>query len=208
LTQQIPGRRIDLAAPEQSLMLLKATGMVPHSGGRRFKKDTDYYNTLFRWIEAGAPDDAATLPQVTAISLVPDKVAFNPKDKPTQVVAKYSDGSSRVVNQLALYLTNNKTTADISDAGLVTPGKRGDTFVFARFAKFTTGAEIIVLPPGKFKWPKIAANNYIDELVYAKLRNLRILPSAPATDEQFLRRAYLDLIRRPPTESHHTTFTT
>ena len=208
LTQQIPGRRIDLAAPDQSLMLLKATGMVPHSGGRRFKKDTDYYNTLFRWIEAGAPDDAATLPQVTGISLVPDKVVFNPKDKPKplQVVAKYTDGSSRVVNELALYLTNNKTTADISDAGLVTPGKRGDTFVFARFAKFTTGAEIIVLRPGKFKWPKIAANNYIDDLVYAKLKNLRIVPSALSSDEEFLRRASLDLVGLPPTPEEYDRF--
>ena len=209
LTQQIPGRRIDLSVPDQSLMLLKATGMVPHSGGRRFKKDTAYYSTLLRWIEAGAPDDAANVPQVTGISLVPDKVVFNPKDKPKplQVVAKYSDGATRVVNQLALYLTNNKSTADISDAGLVTPGKRGDTFVFARFAKFTTGAEIIVLPPGKFKWPKLASNNYIDDLVYAKLKNLRILPSAITTDEEFLRRASLDLIGLPPTPEDYDRFT-
>jgi hypothetical protein len=189
-------------------MLLKATGMVPHSGGRRFKKDTDYYSTLLRWIEAGAPDDAANVPQVTGISLVPDKVVFNPKDKPKplQVVAKYSDGTTRVVNQLALYLTNNKTTADISDAGVVTPGKRGDTFVFARFAKFTTGAEIIVLPPGKFKWPKLASSNYIDDLVYAKLKNLRIVPSALATDEEFLRRASLDLVGLPPTPEEYDRF--
>ncbi len=65
------------------------------------------------------------------------------KSQPLQVVAKYSDGSTRVVNDYALYLTNNKTTADIDDKGLVTAGKSGDTFVFARFAKFTTGAEII-----------------------------------------------------------------
>src|SRR5207245_2953263 len=79
LTQQMVGRRIDLAVPEQSLLLMKATGMVPHSGGRRFKPDTEYYNTLLRWIQAGAPDDAANVPQVAGISLVPDKVVFNGK---------------------------------------------------------------------------------------------------------------------------------
>src|SRR5689334_4582361 len=185
LTQQIVGRRVDLAEPAQSLLLLKAIGAVAHTGGRRFKPDSDYYKTLLRWIEAGAPDDAATVPTVTGISLVPDKVVFSGKEKrrPLQVVAKYSDGTTRVVNHLALYLTNNKATADIDDQGTVTAGKRGDTFVFARFAKYTVGAEIIVLPPGKFKWPKLAANNYVDQLVYAKLKNLRILPSAPATDE-------------------------
>src|SRR5215467_7080345 len=54
LTQQMVGRRIDLAEPAQSLLLLKATGMVPHTGGRRIKPDSDYYKTLLRWIEAGA----------------------------------------------------------------------------------------------------------------------------------------------------------
>jgi Protein of unknown function (DUF1549)/Protein of unknown function (DUF1553) len=208
LTQQIPGRRIDFAAPEQSLLLLKATGIVPHSGGRRFKPESEYYSTLLHWIQAGAPDDSATVPQITSIALVPDKVVFTGKErnKPLEVVAKYSDGSSREVNNLALYLTNNKTTADIDDKGVVTPGKRGDTFVFARFAKFTTGAEIIVLPPGKFKWPKEPENNYIDALIDAKLKNLRILPSAVASDEIFLRRAYLDLIGLPPKPEDYFAF--
>src|SRR6516165_5298944 len=74
LTQQVVGRRIDLAAPAQSLLLLKATGMVPHTGGRRIKPDSDYYKTLLRWIEAGAPDDPPGAPTVTGVSLVPDKV--------------------------------------------------------------------------------------------------------------------------------------
>ncbi len=208
LTQQIPGRRIDFAAPDQSLLLLKAIGAVPHTGGRRFKPDSEYYNTLLHWIQLGAADDAANVPQITGIALVPDKVVFTGKEKnkPLEVVAKYSDGSSRVVNNLALYLTNNKTTADIDDKGLVTPGKRGDTFVFARFAKFTTGAEIIVLPPGKFKWPKEPAYNYIDTVIDDKLKNLRILPSALASDEVFLRRAYLDLIGLLPKPEEYSAF--
>jgi hypothetical protein len=208
LTRELPGRRIDLAVPRQSLLLMKATGMVPHSGGRRFKPDSDLYRTLLRWIEAGAPDDAAGAAQVTGISLVPDKVVFNPKEKPRplQVIAKYSDGSSRPVNELALYMANNKAVADIDDAGTVTPGKAGDTFVFARFARYTVGAEITVLPPGKFKWPKEVPANYIDEAVDAKLRNLRILPSAIATDEQFLRRVYLDVIGLPPSREDHDRF--
>jgi hypothetical protein len=208
LTRELPGRRIDLAVPRQSLLLMKATGMVPHSGGRRFKPDSDLYRTLLRWIEAGAPDDASGAAQVTGISLVPDKVVFNPKEKPRplQVIAKYSDGSSRPVNELALYMANNKAVADIDDAGTVTPGKAGDTFVFARFARYTVGAEITVLPPGKFKWPKEVPANYIDEAVDAKLRNLRVLPSAIATDEQFLRRVYLDVIGLPPSREDHDRF--
>jgi hypothetical protein len=210
ITQQIVGRRIDLAAPEHSLLLLKAIGAVPHSGGRRFKKDSEYYQTLLRWVQAGAPDDAETVPSVTGIALVPDRIVFSGKlkSKPLQVVAKYSDGTSRVVNNLALYLTNNKATADISDQAVVTAGTKGDTFVFARFSKYTTGAEIIVLPEDKhFKWPKIAYTSYIDQLVDAKLKYLRILPSGLCTDEEFLRRAYLDIIGVPPTLEEYQKFT-
>ncbi len=208
LTKQVPGRRVDLAVPAQSLLLLKATGMVPHSGGRRFKPDTEYYTTLLRWIQEGAQDDTANVPQVTGISFVPDKVVFAPKQKgrPLQVVAKYSDGTTRNVNPLALFLTNNKTTADIDEKGLVTPGTRGSTFVFARFARFTVGAEIIVLPPGKFNWPKLPENNYIDTVVDARLKYLRIVPSGVATDEQYLRRVYLDLIGLPPGQAEYERF--
>jgi hypothetical protein len=135
-------------------------------------------------------------------------VVFSGKDRkrPLQVVAKYSDGASRVVNQLALYLTNNKNTADIDEHGVVTGGKRGDTFVFARFAKYTVGAEVTVLPDGKFKWPKTRSANYIDDLVYAKLQKLRMLPSAIADDEQYLRRAYLDTIGLPPATEEYRRF--
>jgi Protein of unknown function (DUF1549)/Protein of unknown function (DUF1553) len=214
LTQQMVGRRIDLAVPEQSLLLMKASGMVPHSGGRRFKPDSELYKTLLHWIRQGAQDDAENVPQVTGITLVPDKVIFSGKEtsgkkakKPLQVIAKYSDGTSRPVNRLALYLTNNKATADIDDQGLVTAGKRGDTFVFARFAKYTVGAEIIVLPNDKhFKWPKIPANNYIDQIVDTKLQQLRIVPSALSTDEQFLRRIYFDLIGLPATPKEYQSF--
>ena len=120
------------------------------------------------------------------------------------MIAKYSDGTSKPVNNLALYLSNNKAVADIDDRGSVTAGRNGGTFVFARFAKYTTGAEIIVLPkdtPGKpkFKWPVTPENNYVDELVNAKLKKLHIVPSGVCSDEDFVRRAYLDLIGLPPT---------
>jgi hypothetical protein len=209
LTQQIVGRRIDLAVPEQSLLLLKATGMVPHSGGRRFKNDSELYQTLLRWIQQGAPDDKENTATVTGIALVPEKVVLSGKvtKQPLQLVARYSDGTSRPVNRLALYLTNNKATADIDDNGLVTAGKRGDTFVFARFAKYTAGAEVIVLPQDKhFKWPKVVETNYIDQVVDAKLQQLRIVPSGVAPDDEFVRRVYFDLIGLPPTPEEFRAF--
>jgi hypothetical protein len=208
ITRQVPGRRIDLAKPEQSLLLLKAVGAVPHSGGRRFKPDSAYYNTLLRWIQAGAPDDSQTVPQVTGLTLSPAHFVFSgrAKQQPLQAIASYSDGSTRVVNNLALYFSNNKNAADIDDHGVVTGGKPGDTWVFARFARFTAGAEIAVLSPEPFTWRKIPEANYIDRDIDARLKNLHILPSAPAGDEEFVRRAYLDLIGLLPAPAEFEKF--
>ncbi len=125
----------------------------------------------------------------------------------TTVTARYSDGSSRDVTSLARFSSNNTTTAAIDENGLVTAGRRGDTFVFARFNRFTIGAEVIVLPTDSgFRWPDVKPNNYIDELVFERLKKLHLAPSELCTDEQFLRRAFLDLIGLPPTADEYRKF--
>src|SRR3954462_7958739 len=40
------GRRVNTAIPEQSLILRKATGAVPHTGGEVFDKKSEYYQIL------------------------------------------------------------------------------------------------------------------------------------------------------------------
>jgi hypothetical protein len=40
LTRELATRRINLALPAESLVLTKATGQVPHTGGTRFKPDS------------------------------------------------------------------------------------------------------------------------------------------------------------------------
>ncbi len=202
LTQQIVSRRVDVAEPEKSLVLLKATGKVPHTGGELFKKDSDYYRTILRWIDAGAPDDSANVPEPVAIEISPNKIVFDGHDpsRKTTVSARYSDGTTRDVTRLARFFSNNKTTAEIDDDGLVKAGKPGDTNVFARFSRFNIGAEVIVFPQGDgYKWPGLVPKNYIDGKVFDRLQKLHLLPSELCGDETFLRRVYLDLIGLPPT---------
>ena len=50
-----------------------------------------------------------------------------------------------------------------------------------------------------FVWKDPPANNYIDELVAAKLKRTQTAPSELSTDAEFIRRAYLDLLGLPPT---------
>src|SRR5262245_46950913 len=173
LTREQPGRRINLSLPEESLLIEKATGAVPHTGGQRLKVGDHLYKDLIRWMEAKTPLDAATIPTPTALEIYPPKAVLDGKGSTQQMVvrAKYSDGTVRDVTPLALFLSNNDTSAKISADGLVTAGDRGEAFVMARFATFTVGAQVITLPKGvKFTWPAdVKDNNYIDTLVHAKL---------------------------------------
>src|SRR5947209_684034 len=209
LTHEISARRINLAIPQESLILEKATGKVPHTGGTRFKEDSELYQTLVRWLEAGAPPDPANVPTPVSLELLPPNAVLDGKGTSQRVVvrAKYSDGSERDVTSLALFLSNNDTSATISPEGVVTAGDRGEAFVMARFATFTVGAQIIVLPKGlQFTFPQISEKNYIDTLVNNKLKKLRVAPSELCTDEAFLRRAYIDIIGVLPTAEEYQRF--
>ena len=209
ITQEIIGRRLNLAAPEQSLLLEKATGSVPHTGGRLFGKDSSYYRTLLQWIESGAPDDAVDVPETVGLELSSDRFVFDQQGgrDEVRVVAIASDGSRRDVTSLARFHSNNASVATIDSDGHLASTGPGDTNVFARFSRFATGAEVIVLPSEEgFRWPDPPANNYIDEIVFDRLNKLRIAPSDLCDDETFLRRATLDLAGRPPTINEYHTF--
>src|SRR5436305_13337284 len=55
LLYDLSGRRFNRAEPGRSLMLAKPTQQVPHGGGMRFDKDSDYYKTVHKWIAQGVP---------------------------------------------------------------------------------------------------------------------------------------------------------
>jgi len=211
LTRELNGRRINLALPAESLLMEKAAGKVPHTGGQRIKEGDAHWQTLMRWLEAGAPSDPADLPTPTDVELYPRNAVLDGKGSSQQMVvrARYSDGSVRDVTSQALFLSNNDTSATITPDGQVTAGERGEAFVMARFATFTVGAQVIVLPKGlQFSFPSVHENNYIDTLVNAKLKKLRITPSELCTDETFLRRAYLDIVGLLPAVEEYQRFMT
>jgi hypothetical protein len=210
ITRELGPRRINLAVPEESLMVEKSIGAVPHTGGKRFELDSEYCQVLIRWLAAGAPRDASAPPAVVGVDLYPPAIVLEGEGAAQQFIARarYADGSDRDITHLATFLSNNDNSAPITTDGLVKAAARGEAFVMARFDTHTVGNQILVLPGGmEFTAPELAAgSNYIDELVASKLNKLRILPSALCTDEEFLRRATLDLTGRLPTEVDHDAF--
>ena len=201
LTQEIVGRRVNLATPEESLILSKATAQVPHGGGERFKPESALYRTLLDWLNAGAPKDKTNVASVVGLEIMPRQVVLEGKDAVQKLVVRalYSDGSDRDVTSLAVFFSNNETAAKIGEQGLVTSGQRGEAFVMARFATHTVGSQVIVVPLGSrvsvAEWPE---NNYIDHHVHAKLKKLRMTPSPLCDDATFIRRAYLDIVGSLP----------
>lgn len=209
LTREINGRRINIALPAESLMMEKAAGRVPHTGGQRFKEGDEYWNTLLRWLDAGAPLDPPTIATPVSMEVFPKRAVLDGKGATQRLIvrAKYSDGTDRDVTHLARFLSNNDNSAPITEDGLVTAQNRGEAFLMARFATFTIGSPFVVLPKMiKFDFPNTPQNNYVDTLVHKKLRDLRIAPSELCTDEAFVRRAYIDIIGLLPSPEEFDRF--
>ena len=209
ITREVSGRRLNLALPAESLILQKATGSVVHTGGKRFDANSDLYKTLLRWIEEGAQGDPPNVPTVTGVELLPKQLLLEGENTTQQMTvrARYSDGSVRDVTQLAVFMGNNDPTAKVSPEGMVTAGQRGEAFIMARFATFTVGSGVVVIPKDlKFQFPEVREVNYIDKDIDDKLRRLRIAPSGMCSDEEFIRRVYIDTIGLLPTVEEHDRF--
>uniref|UniRef100_A0A7C4LLP4 DUF1549 domain-containing protein n=1 Tax=Schlesneria paludicola TaxID=360056 RepID=A0A7C4LLP4_9PLAN len=208
LTRELPGRRINLADPEQSLLVQKALGEVPHTGGQRLQRGTAHFETVMAWLVGGAEPDPQDTPRPVSLTVLPHDAVFARRGEAQQLVvlAEFSDGTDRDVTDLAVFLSNNEGVATVTDEGLVTGTGPGAAFIMARFDQFTQGAFIVVRPGTDYRFPELAANNVIDELVFARLRELHITPSELCTDEVFVRRAFIDLLGLLPTEAEWATF--
>jgi hypothetical protein len=211
LTHELNGRRINLAMPAESLLIEKACGKVPHTGGKKINEGDEYYQTLMRWLEADAPMDAPTVATPVSLEVYPPSAVLDGKGERQRMVvrAKYSDGTDRDVTTTSLFLSNNDNAAKILSEGdgSVTGSERGEAFIMARYFTFTIGVPFITLPKGvQFTATPGAELNYVDTLINTKLKKLRIEPSGVCDDPTFLRRVYLDITGVLPTPEEYATF--
>ncbi len=198
------GRRVFPAAPEQSLLLQKPAGLVPHGGGKKIVVGDVHYETLLRWLQSGMPRTPANEPKLERISVFPNErlLTFG-EEQQLIVTAHYADGTTRDVTPLTIFQSNENVLAAVDAAGKVKAGPLpGEAAVTARFMEKFAICNILIPQPRVVAgdlYDKLPRNNFIDDLVWAKLRKLNIVPSPPAKETTYLRRVYLDTIGRLPT---------
>ncbi len=201
ITRENFGRRINLALPDDSLMLEKSAGRVPHTGGERFTSSSQSYQTMVKWLKAGAPKDPTTVAKVIGLEIHPTQSVLEGAgaSQRLNVRAIYSDGTDRDVTDMASYMSSNDGAAKVGATGMITADKRGEAFVLARYEDFSVGSQVLVIPKdAKFEFPKVPENNYIDTLVNNKLKKIRITPSDICDDATYLRRITLDIVGKLP----------
>jgi hypothetical protein len=201
LTDDLESRRFNRAVPEESLMLLKPAGAVPHVGGMIMKPGEPYYELLRLWISEGVKLDRES-PRVASIDILPKSPVLPlPGVKQQMVVlATYADGNVRDVTAEAFIESSNTEVATHDKQGLITAVRRGEAAIMARYEGSYVATTMVVMGDRSgYAWQPVEEYNWIDTLVYEKLRDVKVLPSAVCTDEEFVRRLHLDLTGLPPT---------
>lgn len=210
ITRHAGGRRITPADPGRSLLLTKPTGAVPHKGGVRLEVGSDDYRVLAEWIAAGQPTPSDDDPRIERLEILPESVVLKPGESQQLVVrAHFTDGHASDVTGWARFTATDGTVVKVDDHGKATVTGHGESSISAGYLAQNVVATIRVpyesgVPDAVFA--NAPRSNFIDDLVLAKLQTLRIPPSPPATDAEFLRRIYLDTIGLPPTPDEVRSF--
>ncbi len=195
------GRRTDPVRPNDSMILQKAICAAPHEGGQRFSRSSYEYSLLRRWIAEGLRFDSEGAPRLAKLEVSPRQaILVEPMDSVRlEVKATFSDGTVRDVTRLATFDPSNLLTV-VDATGIAHRKSDGETTILVRYLNKQATVQLAFVParPG-FVWQPPAETNYIDHLVFDKLKLLRVQPSERCSDVVFLRRVYLDLIGGLPT---------
>ncbi len=208
LVKEARGRRLFPASPDNSLLLLKATGTMAHAGGKRMEIGSDEYKLVRRWIAAGMPFGEKTDPTVVKITLYPDQRIMTRQNKQQfAVYAHYSDGTVEDITRRAQYESNDTEISVVDTAGTVrTLEMSGEAAIMARYQghvnTFRATVPLGVPVPAYTFEPKTV----VDQHTANKWKQLGLVPSELCTDEMFIRRVYLDIAGTLPAPAQVTAF--
>lgn len=208
LLKETAGRRLNRNIPDASLILLKATGQVPHEGGQRTAVGSPEYQILRNWIIAGARLDAVEKSNVTRMIVTPATHTAKPKDRfALKAEVAFADGSMEDVTGLCVFDVGSRDVAEVDSKGRVDILGIGDTSIIVRYPG-QVGMATLVVTPGKAAtdFPAIQEHNFIDKHILARLKALDIHPSNICDDATFLRRVTLDVTGALPTPDEIRTF--
>ncbi|MBM3997874.1 MAG: DUF1549 domain-containing protein, partial [Planctomycetes bacterium] len=195
LVKENRGRRLFPASPDNSLLLLKATGIMAHAGGKRMDEGSDEYKLIRRWIASGTPYGNEKDPSVTKITVSPEhRILSRSNRQQFTVTAHYSDGTTQDVTQRAQYESNDTEIAVVEGAALVRSLElSGEAAIMARYLGQVAVFRATVPLGAKIPDYKFEERTVVDKYTVKKWKELGIVPSELSGDEQFIRRVYLDL---------------
>jgi hypothetical protein len=201
LTRDVLSRRVDTVHPDSSLLLLKASGQVPHGGGMLFNKESWQYQVFREWIANGAPWKKGS-GEVVSVQVTPPEVPFTRGGESVRlkVLARFADGAEEDITPFCDFRINDDAVADVTNLGVVSSRRPGDTAVVVAYRGQVLPVRVLVPyeAPAGFAYPKVPEVNFIDREVFAKLKRLNIVPSDLCSDAEFLRRVTIDTIGSLP----------
>lgn len=224
LTREDGGRRVNPQRAEDSLILWKGSGRLPHQGGKRFHGGGTgrgsaagglggtggdvVYETLRQWIAEGATEPAES-PELVSLEVLPGSrvlASGHPRQRLT-ARGKFSDGSVRDVTPLTVFSTRLDPSVEVSADGVAMFRGTAEATVLARYLQQVRSVHLTYVerdPEYVFRGPTPA--NEIDSHIFERQRRLQLQPAAAASDEVFLRRSYLDAIGTLPTAAETRAF--
>lgn len=207
IVKQGKGRRVFPPAPEESLLLTKAANITPHGGGVKLDPKSDGYRTIVRWIAEGMPYTNEGDPTLASIEVAPARITMKVNtSQQLKVTAHFSDQSTRDVTALALFEANDKSMAAASETGLVNAlDIPGNVAVMVRYGGRVSVCSVSI-PLGAPVDIMLPAKNFIDEHIFANLKQIGVPPSPICDDSAFLRRICLDIGGRLPSLQETTDF--
>lgn len=202
IVKEARGRRVFPAAPEQSLLLRKAVGRVPHGGGKKLDADSHEYRLIVRWIAGGMPLGKPDDPTVAAIEVYPpNRVLGRGGRQQLVVTARYTDGRTEDVTRWAQYQSNEPEVAGVAEGGRVEARDlSGGAAIMARYqGQVAVFRAMVPLGQPVAATTAFTPANFLDEHVQARWQALGLAPSESCSDAEFIRRAALDICGTLPT---------